>query len=98
MVPTKQNESIVWKYFLKKLIAKCKYYKKKLTSSGNKPTWKSIWKGVSFHCRLKKASQKENQREEPMKEAKTVIRILGTKIWKFNLKMIVQLQVIIRNV
>jgi hypothetical protein len=60
-------------------------------SSGNKPTWKSTWKGVRFHRRLKKASQKENQREGPKKEAETVTRILGTKIWKLNLKMIVQL-------
>ena len=91
MAPTKQNESIVWKHFLKKFIAKCKYYKKEITSSGNKPTWRSIWKGVSFNRRLKKASQKENQREESKKEAKTVTRVLGSKIWKLNLKMIVQL-------
>jgi hypothetical protein len=77
-------------FSLKKFVATCKYYKKKM-SSGNKATWKSIWKCVSFHRRLKKASQKENQREEPKKEAKTLTRIPGTKIWKLNLKMIVQL-------
>jgi hypothetical protein len=91
MAPTTQNESIVWKNFLKKIIAKCKYYKKKIMSIGKRSTWTSIWKSVSFHRRLQKASQKENQREESKKEAKTVTRILGTKIWKLNLKMTVKL-------
>jgi ribosomal protein L37AE/L43A len=48
-------------------------------------------KGVNFRRRLKKVSQKENQREERKKGAKTVTRVLGTKIWKLNVKVMVKL-------
>jgi hypothetical protein len=71
MAPTKQNESIVWKHFLKrdKFIAKCKYCKKEIRYSGNMTNLKVHLERCKFSPSLKESlTKKNNQREEPNKE------------------------------
>jgi hypothetical protein len=94
MAPTKQNESNVWKYFLKKdkFIAKCKYSKKEITSSGNTTNLEVRLDRCKLSPPLKDSSRRRiiNVKSRTTKLT-AVTRIMGTKIWKLNLEMIAKL-------